>query len=108
MISGVLTRTAIVDLKVAAGKQAGGRLSRRVVTIAGVGALTIGALIVAAHTSEDSHPMRTRTQPVHLAPSPARSLSRTQPGTPERGRPEDRPRSLVPRQTWYPAEPACH
>jgi zinc transporter ZupT len=108
MISGVLSRTAIVGLKLAAGKQAGGRLSRRQVTIAGVGALTIGALIVAAHTSEGTHPARTRTRPVRLAPSPARSLPRTGPGAPERGRPENPspPRSRVPRRTWYPAEPA--
>jgi zinc transporter ZupT len=109
MISGVLTRTAVVGLKLAASKQAGGHLSRRQVTIAGLGALTIGALIVVAHTSENAHPARTRTQPVHLAPSPARSLPRTQPpGTPQRERPEDRPQpqSQVPGQTWYPAEPA--
>lgn len=103
MISGVLTRTAIVGLKLAASRQAGGRLSRRQVTIAGFGALTIGALIVAAHTSEDSHPVRTRTRPVRLVPSSPQSPSRAQPtGAPER----DRPRSLVPGQTWYPAEPA--
>ncbi|MGI5224695.1 hypothetical protein [Actinoallomurus sp. CA-142502] len=109
MISGVLTRTAIVGLKLAASRQASGRLSRRQVTIAGLGALTIGALIVAAHTSEDAHPARTRTRPVRLAPSPAQSPSRTPPpGAPKRGRPEDlpRPRSLIPGQTWYPAEPA--
>jgi hypothetical protein len=105
MISGVLTRTAIVGLKLAASKQAGGRLSRRQVTIAGVGALTVGALIVVAHAGEASHPARTTpTQPVRLAPSPAQTPRKQPPG---RGRPEDhpQPRSLVPRRTWYPALP---
>jgi zinc transporter ZupT len=107
MISGVLTRTAVVGLKLAASKQAGGRLSRRQVTIAGLGAVTVGALIVVAHTSENAGPARTRTQPVRLAPSPARSVPRTRPrGAPQRGRPTDRPRSRVPGQIWYPAEPA--
>ena len=109
MISGVLTRTAVVGLKLAASKQAGGHLSRRQMTIAGLGALTVGALIVVAHTSENSHPTRTRTQPVHLAPSPARRLPRTRPpGAPRPGRPENhpQPRSQVPRRTWFPAEPA--
>ncbi|WP_345475609.1 cation transporter [Actinoallomurus oryzae] len=92
IISGVLTRTAVVGLKLAASKQAGGRLSRRQVTIAGLGAITVGALIVVAHTSENAGPARTRTQPVHLAPSPARSVPRTRPrGAPRRGRPTDRP-----------------
>jgi zinc transporter ZupT len=107
MISGVLTRTAVVGLKLAASKQAGGRLSRRQVTIAGCGALTIGALIVVAHTNENSHSTRTRTQPIHLAPSPTRRLPRTQPpGAPQQGRPEDRsqPRSHVPGQTWSPVD----
>jgi zinc transporter ZupT len=105
MISGVLTRTAVVGLKLAASKQAGGRLSRRQVTIAGLGALTIGALIVVAHTSENSHPARTRTQPVRLTPSPSRRLPQTQPsGAPQRNRPESSPR--VPGEDWYPADPA--
>jgi zinc transporter ZupT len=109
MISGVLTRTAVVGLKLAASKQAGGHLSRRQVTIAGLGALTVGALIVVAHTSENSHPTRTRTQQVQLAPSPTPRPPRTQPpGAPQRSQPEDhpQPQSQVPGKTWYPAEPA--
>ena len=109
MISGVLTRTAVVGLKLAASKQAGGHLSRRQVTIAGLGALTVGALIVVAHTTENSRPARTRTQPIHLAPSPVRRPPRTQPpGTPRPGRPEDhpQPQSGVPGPAWYPVEPA--
>jgi zinc transporter ZupT len=90
MISGVLTRTAVVGLRLAASKQAGGRLSRRQVTIAGLGALTVGALIVVAHTSEDAHPARTR--PIRLAPPPARGVPRTLP----RGAP----------QTWMLTSPA--
>lgn len=109
VISGVLTRTAVVGLKLAASKQAGGHLSRRQVTIAGLGALTVGALIVVAHTSENSHPTRTRTQQVQLAPSPTPRPPRTQPpGAPQRSQPEDhpQPQSQVPGKTWYPAEPA--
>ena len=109
MISGVLTRTAVVGLKLAASKQAGGRLSRRQVTIAGLGALTVGALIVVAHTSENPHPAGTRTQQVHLAPSPPPRLPRTQsPGAPQPSRPEGRPppQSQVPGKGWYSAEPA--
>ena len=108
MISGVLTRTAVVGLKLAASKQATGRLSRRQVTIASLGALTIGALIVVAHTSENSHATRTTGQPVRLAPSPTRNLPGTKPpSVPRQGRPENRPQpqSRVPGQSWYPAEP---
>jgi zinc transporter ZupT len=52
MITGVLARTAIVGLKLAASKQEGGRLSRRHVLIATVSAVTVGALLLTAHAGE--------------------------------------------------------
>jgi zinc transporter ZupT len=62
MISGVLTRTAVVGLKLAASKQSSGRLSRRHVTIAAISAVTIGALIVVAHAGQGGQTAQKRTQ----------------------------------------------
>lgn len=49
MVTGVLLRTAIVGLKLAAGSQENGRLSRRHVAVAAAISVTSGALLVAAH-----------------------------------------------------------
>jgi zinc transporter ZupT len=62
MISGVLTRTAVVGLKLAASKQSNGRLSRRHVTIATLSAVTVGALIVVAHAGQSGQTAQKRTQ----------------------------------------------
>jgi zinc transporter ZupT len=52
MISGVLLRTAIVGIKLAASKQESGRLSKRHVTVATVIAVTVGALLTVAQAGE--------------------------------------------------------
>ncbi|GAA2080301.1 hypothetical protein [Actinomadura alba] len=52
MISGVLLRTAIVGIKLAASRQATGRLSRRHVVIATATAVTVGALLTMAHAGD--------------------------------------------------------
>ncbi|GAA4203944.1 hypothetical protein GCM10022252_62330 [Streptosporangium oxazolinicum] len=49
MVTGVLLRTAIVGLRLAAADQEGGRLSRRHLTIAAGVAVTGGALLIATH-----------------------------------------------------------
>ncbi|GII32662.1 ZIP family metal transporter [Planotetraspora mira] len=50
MVMGVLLRTAVVGMKLAASNQRDGRLSRRQVTIAAMAATTVGVIIVTAHT----------------------------------------------------------
>jgi zinc transporter ZupT len=82
MIAGVLTRTAVVGLKLAASKQSNGRLSRRHVTIATISAVTIGAIIVAAHTGQSQQVTQKRTQWAHgsrQAPSHPRRPVRASP-----------------------------
>ncbi|HEY0542424.1 MAG TPA: hypothetical protein VGD53_28965 [Actinoallomurus sp.] len=100
MISGVLTRTAVVGLKLAASKQASGRLSRRQVTIATASAVTIGALIVVAHAGEGRQTTHDRAQPadhVGQATSRPHRLTRASPlGLDEQGQPTTRPQPLSP------------
>ncbi|MCT9930400.1 ZIP family metal transporter [Planotetraspora sp. A-T 1434] len=50
MVMGVLCRTAIVGMKLAASKQEGGRLSRRQIAIAASAAAGAGILLATAHT----------------------------------------------------------
>lgn len=52
IVAGVLLRIAVVGLKIAARKQDGGRLSRRQMAIAAVGALTAGVLLSMASGTE--------------------------------------------------------
>jgi zinc transporter ZupT len=52
MISGVLLRTAIVGIKLAAGRQESGRLSRRHVAVATATAVAVGALLTMAHAGD--------------------------------------------------------
>ncbi|MEZ0070834.1 hypothetical protein [Planotetraspora sp. GP83] len=58
MVMGVLCRTAIVGMKLAASKQQGGRLSRRQIAIAASAAAGAGILLATAHTlgGEESPP----------------------------------------------------
>ncbi|GAA4566412.1 hypothetical protein [Planotetraspora kaengkrachanensis] len=50
MVMGVLLRTAVVGMKLAARNQQDGRLSRRQLTIAAMAATTVGVVIVTAHS----------------------------------------------------------
>jgi zinc transporter ZupT len=54
MISGILLRTALVGIKLAASKQENGRLSRRHVAVATITAVTVGALLTMAHAGDGS------------------------------------------------------
>ena len=54
-ITGVLLRTAVVGLKLAAGRQEDGRLSRRHVAVAAITAVTIGVLLATAHAGDAEH-----------------------------------------------------
>jgi zinc transporter ZupT len=50
LVMGVLLRTAVVGMKLAAGGQQDGRLSRRQIAIAVTAATSVGVLLVTAHT----------------------------------------------------------
>ncbi|MEU4407919.1 hypothetical protein AB0F88_25665 [Streptosporangium sp. NPDC023963] len=74
-VTGVLLRTAVVGLRLAAAGQEGGRLSKRHLTIAAGVAVTGGALLIATHgVLGEDHPQAGRRPHVagHAAPgSPA-------------------------------------
>ncbi|AWS43798.1 hypothetical protein [Streptosporangium sp. 'caverna'] len=62
MVTGVLLRTAVVGLRLAAAGQAGGRLSRRHLTIAACVAAIAGILLVTTHGAlGEDHPRTERT-----------------------------------------------
>lgn len=57
VIMGVLLRTAIVGLGIAASRQPGGRLSKRQIVIAATFAIAVGALLATAHTLREHEVM---------------------------------------------------
>ncbi|WP_329081279.1 hypothetical protein [Streptosporangium sp. NBC_01469] len=79
MVTGVLLRTAIVGLRLAAASQESGRLSRRHLTIAAGVAVTGGALLIATHgVLGEDHPqtghrphVADHAAPASSAPTPA-------------------------------------
>ncbi|MGH3389116.1 MAG: hypothetical protein ACRDOO_09590 [Actinomadura sp.] len=82
MITGVLARTAIVGIKLAASKQENGRLSRWHVVVATATAVTVGVVLTIAHASEgpEAHhsgqgPGGTRPKPLAVDVAGQASLS---------------------------------
>ncbi|SNT34220.1 Zinc transporter ZupT [Streptosporangium subroseum] len=62
MVTGVLLRTAVVGLRLAAAGQAGGRLSKRHLTVAASVAVIAGVLLVTTHGAlGEDHPRTERT-----------------------------------------------
>jgi len=57
MVMGVLLRTAIVGMKLAASRQRNGRLSPRQIAIAATAATAAGVLLTTAHTFNDEEPV---------------------------------------------------
>ncbi|MEU9831743.1 hypothetical protein AB0D67_09385 [Streptosporangium sp. NPDC048047] len=82
MVMGVLCRTAIVGMKLAAGKQRSGRLSRRQIAVAAAAAACAGVLLVTANVlgggdgpAKASHPAPTAAPPAGLPrPGPDATL----------------------------------
>ncbi|GII35933.1 hypothetical protein Pph01_09360 [Planotetraspora phitsanulokensis] len=76
MVMGVLLRTAIVGMKLAASKQRNGRLSTRQIAIAATAATTAGVLLATAHTFNEEEPAEAtstsvgQTTKVSASPSP--------------------------------------
>lgn len=64
MVMGVLCRTAVVGMKLAASKQQGGRLSRRHIAIAATTAAGAGLLLATAHSLGEQE------EPPHLLTAP--------------------------------------
>lgn len=68
MVTGVLLRTAIVGLRLAASKQASGRLSTQHVVVASVAAVTAAVLLVMAHAGEGTE-QHTGQKPTETRPA---------------------------------------
>jgi len=75
MVMGVLCRTAVVGMKLAASRQRGGRLSRRHIAIAATTATGAGLLLTTAHTlgeqAEPPHPVTAARDASGMAMRPA-------------------------------------
>ncbi|WP_436762957.1 hypothetical protein [Streptosporangium sp. V21-05] len=85
MVTGVLLRTAVVGLRLAAAGQEGGRLSRRQLAIAAGVAVTGGVLLVATHgVLGEDHPRTGHGSHVagHAAPGSSGSSTSTPTSTP--------------------------
>ena len=93
MVTGVLLRTAVVGLRLAAASQAGGRLSKRHLTIAAGVAAIAGVLLITTHDVPGEDPCANRadtprrrpggTRPTHRhAPSPATGPAGADPADP--------------------------
>ncbi|MFC7641230.1 hypothetical protein ACFQX6_09765 [Streptosporangium lutulentum] len=62
LVTGVLLRTAVVGLRLAAASQPGGRLSKRQLTVAACVAAVAGVLLVTTHGAlGEEHPRTERT-----------------------------------------------
>src|SRR5690606_7693600 len=66
VIMGVLLRTAIVGLRIAASRQPGGRFSKRQIALAPTSAIAVGALLATAHNLREHEVIRPA---VPVAPS---------------------------------------
>ncbi|GII58374.1 hypothetical protein Pth03_67630 [Planotetraspora thailandica] len=85
LVMGVLLRTAVVGMKLAAGGQRDGRLSRRQIAIALTAATSVGALLVTAHTfhGEDEPEQASPTFRHAMAAFPAAARAHTLAAPPE-------------------------
>jgi zinc transporter ZupT len=86
MVTGVLLRTAIVGLRLAAAGQEGGRLSKRHLTVAAGVAVTGGALLIATHgVLGEDHPQTGHRPHVagHTAPASPAPTPSARPPTPQ-------------------------
>ncbi|MFC0555635.1 hypothetical protein ACFFHJ_32525 [Planotetraspora thailandica] len=97
MVMGVLLRTAIVGMKLAAGKQRNGRLSTRQIAIAAVAATTAGVLLAGAHTLHEEEPAEAtsttggQTTKLVISPSPRPTHPLTRPKATPSHSPAKRP-----------------